>query len=120
MATAEAPLYKPDGSDKYRGYLLKHWIRYETSYYDRIKLGFIGAQDAGEPFFAERNKTGYDFYSYYLQLQNINRLDRLIVGKYRVLMGMGLVINSNFALGKSMMLQKIPCASDRLAIRCTT
>ena len=72
-----------------------------------MKVGIVGAQDAGEPFFANCNRWGYDYYSLYLQLRNLGRIESLCVGNYRVSMGMGLVMNSEFTLGKVAMLQNL-------------
>ena len=50
---------------------------------------------------------GYDHYSYYLQLRHIGRLEELNVGMYRVQMGMGLIMNTGFQLGKLAILQSL-------------
>ena len=71
------------------------------------KWGGVASQDAGEPFFANRNKAGYDFYSYYLQLKHLGCLENLVVGKYKLSVGMGLVANNSFGLGKLAMLQQL-------------
>lgn len=85
----------------------RHWLRYQFSYGDQMKAGIVGAQDAGEPFFKGQNRWGYDYYSLYLQLRNVGRIESLVVGHYRVSMGMGLVMNNSFSLGKVAMLQNL-------------
>ena len=108
MATAKVPFYDRRGDQNgYLGYKYRHDVRYQFSYQNRIKFGLTGAQDAGEPFFANRNAWGYDHYSYYLQLRDIGRLEELNVGMYRVQMGMGLVMNTAFQLGKLATLQSL-------------
>ena len=108
MATAKVPFYERKGDDNgYLGYRYRHDVRYQFTYDNRIKLGITGAQDAGEPFFADRNRWGYDYYSYYFQLRNMGRLEELNVGMYRVQMGMGLVMNTGFYLGKLASLQSL-------------
>jgi len=108
MTTARIPFYERKGDqDGYLGYPYRHWLRYQFTDGDYLKLGLVGAQDAGEPFFANRNKWGYDYYSLYLQLRNLGRVESLCLGNYRVSMGMGLVMNSDFALGKVAMLQNM-------------
>ena len=105
-ATVSIPLYTRKGyRDGYLGKRYAHTVRYQHNYRDRLKVGFTAAQDAGEPFFSDRNKMGYDHYSYYLQLNHLGRIDRLCLGMYRVQMGMGLIMNGAFAMGKTMMLQ---------------
>lgn len=105
MATARIPFQKKD--DTCLGSPLRHWLRYQFNDGDYLKLGLVGSNDAGEPFFADRNRWGYDHYSYYLQLRGMGRLEALCLGHYRVSMGMGLVINSQSGFGKVAMLQSL-------------
>ena len=105
MATARIPFQKKD--DDYLGSPLRHWLRYQFNDGDYVKLGLVGANDAGEPFFADRNRWGYDHYSFYLQLQGLGRLESLCLGHYRVSMGMGLVMNTQTNYGKVAMLQML-------------
>lgn len=100
-AYAQVPFYERDGDrEGYLGYKYRHWLRYTFNYGDRVKAAFVGSQDPGEPFFADKNKQGYDYYSFYLQLKKIGRLKSLVVGRYRLRFGMGLVLNTNFSYGK--------------------
>lgn len=115
MAYARVPFYNRKGdTDGYLGPKYRHWLRYQFTYGDQVKLGFVGSQDAGEPFFANQNKWGYDYYSFYLQLRNFRRLESLVLGNYRVSMGMGLVMNNSFSLGKMAMLQNLGRSSYTL------
>ena len=115
MAYARVPFYNRKGdTDGYLGPKYRHWLHYQFTYGDQVKLGFVGSQDAGEPFFANRNKWGYDYYSFYLQLRNFRRLESLVLGNYRVSMGMGLVMNNSFSLGKMAMLQNLGRSSYTL------
>ena len=108
MANVRVPFYERQGDrNGYLGYPYRHWLRYQFNYYDQIKLGGVGSQDAGEPFFANRNTTGYDFYSFYLQIKHLGCLENLVVGKYKLSVGMGLVANNSFGLGKLAMLQQL-------------
>ena len=115
MATGRIPFYERKGDeDGYLGYPYRHWLKYEFTYDDRLKAGLVGAQDAGEPFFSGRNSFGYDFYSIYLQLKRMGRLESLVLGKYRVSMGMGLIVNNSFGLGKVSMLQNLGRSTSTL------
>ena len=108
MASGRIPFYKRKGdSQGYLGYPYRHWLRYQFSSGEAVKLGLVASQDAGEPFFTNKNKTGYDYYSPYLQLKGLGRIETLVVGRYRAQMGMGLVMNSSFSLGKVAMLQNL-------------
>ena len=108
MATGRVPFYERKGDrEGYLGPKYRHWLRYQFTYGDQVKAGLVGAQDAGEPFFTRQNKWGYDYYSFYLQLRNMGRIETLVAGNYRVSMGMGLVMNNSFSLGKVAMLQNL-------------
>ena len=108
IATGRVPFYERKGDNEgYLGSKYRHWLRYQFTCGDQVKAGVVGAQDAGEPFFANKNKTGYDYYSLYVQLRNIGRVESLVLGNYRVSMGMGLVMNNSFSLGKLAMLQNL-------------
>ena len=115
MATARIPFYRRKGDDgTYLGDPYRHWLRYQFTYHDAVKAGFVGAKDAGEPFFTGQNRWGYDHYAFYLQLRGLGRLESLCLGHYRISMGMGLVMNSDFSLGKVAMLQNLGRASTGL------
>ena len=115
IGTGRIPFYERKGDkDGYLGDPYRHWLRYQFVYGDAVKLGLVGAQDAGEPFFTHRNRWGYDYYSLYLQVRNWGRLESLCLGNYRVSMGMGLVMNSEFSLGKVAMLQNMGRSANSL------
>lgn len=91
-----------------------HWFRYQLQVDDRLKAGLVGDQDADEPFFEGRNRWGYDYYSPYVQLNRWGRVEALVLGNYRVSMGMGLVMNNSFSLGKIAMLQQLGRSTNTL------
>ncbi len=107
-ATGKIPFYTRKGDRKgYLGYRYRHDVRYQFNYKNRIKFGITAAQDAGEPFFSDCNSSGYDHYNYYLQLRDFGRLQSLNLGMFRVQMGMGLIMNTGFHLGKLATLQSL-------------
>lgn len=115
-ASAKLPLYSRKGDKRgYEGYKYKHSIRYDFSYGDRVRVGFVGSQDAGEPFFAGKNSMGYDFYSYYLLIKKLGKIKSLAVGRYRLKFGLGLVMNNNYSFGKLSALSSL--GSNGTAIR---
>jgi len=108
VGSMKVPFYERKGDKNgYLGYPYRHWMRYQFSYGEYIKLGLAAAQDAGEPFFAYQNKWGYDYYSPYLQINKLGCIETLVLGNYRVSMGMGLIMNNSFSLGKIAMLQNM-------------
>lgn len=101
MGYFKLPCYERRGDDHgYLGYPYRHWVRYTFNYGQDVKVGLVGAQDAGEPFFSQPNSMGYDYYSFYIQLQNRGWLRSLVVGRYRLRIGSGLVMNTNYSFGK--------------------
>lgn len=91
----------------YLGYPYKFWARYSFSYAKNVRIGIVASQDAGEPFFSQSNKYGFDQYSGFIQLNGLGSVESLIVGRYSIAAGMGLVMNNSFSLGKSAMLQDL-------------
>lgn len=117
VAAAKIPFYDRKGDiEGYQGYKYKHWVRYKFHYGDYVKFGFLGSQDAGEPFFAGINKQGYDFYSFYFQIRKWGRVKNLTVGRYRLKMGMGLVINNDFSLGKTNTLASLGSGGNAIRV----
>ena len=101
LFTFKAPFYQRKGDiNGYLGYPYSHSFRYNFHYSDYFQLGLIGAQDAGEPFFSNKNKFGYDHYSFYIQLRKLGKIRNLVLGRYKLSFGQGLVINNNLSFGK--------------------
>lgn len=116
LIQGEMPLYWKEGykrhppeilerspNKEYLGNRYSTSVRVDWSYKDRISLGFTADQDAGEPFFtfANRNK-GFDYYSYYFFIKDFNKwLKTFVIGQYRIGFGQGLIINTDFSMGKS-------------------
>ena len=101
LFTFKAPFYQRKGDiNGYLGYPYKHSFRYNFHYNDYFQIGLIGAQDAGEPFFSNKNKFGYDHYSFYIQLRKLGRIKNLVLGRYKLSFGQGLVINNTLSFGK--------------------
>ena len=109
----DMPLYKRDGyqipedevllknpNKVYLGNSLYHNIRYTYQYRNRLFWGFTAEKDAGEPFGSYGNMA-YDAYSFHFLLKDCGKLKALALGDYRVGFGEGLVVNSDFSLGKS-------------------
>lgn len=110
----DIPLYTKSG---YQSYTSKEWeespnkhylgnryyhqLRYSFRYGDKVYLGLTAEKDAGEPFFSEKNKKGYDYYSPYLFIRHIGKINALALGNYRLSYGYGLVMNTDFSMGKT-------------------
>jgi hypothetical protein len=75
-------------------------FRYGYQCQDRIQLGFSGEKDAGEAFL-NKNHTGFDYYAFNLNIKDLGVLESLHLGDYRLSFGQGLVMNTNFSMGKT-------------------
>lgn len=103
LARADYPLYTREGyRGSYLGPKVYHSLRYAFSSGRHLAAGVTGEKDAGEPFFALHDRKGYDHYAYYLQLQDLGFLKKLVAGTYRLDFGLGLVVSHNpLGMGKS-------------------
>ena len=76
------------------------YLKYRFHFRDRIQAGITAEKDAGEKMWGKENK-GYDFYSAHVELRNFGKMKTLVLGDYRVNFGQGLVIRTDFSMGKS-------------------
>ena len=106
----DIPVYTKVGYQKESGYLGSSFynnFRYSFRYSDKVYWGLTAEKDAGEPFFNRENKKGYDYYSPYLLIKNMGRLKTLALGNYRLNYGYGLVMNTDFSMGKTTMISTL-------------
>ena len=75
-------------------------FRYGFNSQDKILLGIAGEKDAGERFPNPYNKS-FDYYTFNLALKKWKIFDELHFGNYRLSFGQGLVLNTNFSMGKT-------------------
>lgn len=98
----DIPFYKRKGYEHtYLGPSVYNSVKYAFRYGDRLYAGVVAEKDAGEPFGALHNRRGYDYYSFYLLLRNCGRLKTLAVGNYRLSFGQGLVLSTDYLMGKT-------------------
>ena len=102
LTRLDIPFYKRKGYEHtYLGPSVYNSVKYTFRYRDQLYAGGVAEKDAGEPFAALHNRYGYDYYSFYLLLQNCGRLKSLAVGNYRLSFGQGLVMSTDYLLGKT-------------------
>ncbi|MDO4955690.1 MAG: helix-hairpin-helix domain-containing protein [Bacteroidales bacterium] len=87
----------------YQGNALYHSLRYNYHYGQKLEWGFTIEKDAGENY--------VDSYSYYLLIRNLGMLKTLALGKYRLGFAQGLVLNTNFSMGKTSILSQLSAAT---------
>ena len=98
----DIPFYKRKGYEHtYLGPSVYNSVKYSFRYSDRLYAGVVAEKDAGEPFGALHNRYGYDYYSFYLLLKDCGRLKALAVGNYRLSFGQGLVMSTDYLMGKT-------------------
>lgn len=101
LTRLDIPLYHRKGYEKnYLGPPLYHSFRYGFQYRNQLYSGITAEKDAGEPFGALHNKKGYDHYSFYFLLRDSKRIKALALGNYRLSFGQGLVISTDYLMGK--------------------
>lgn len=109
LLTLNVPTYRRRGQrdGTYLGPPLSHTLRYRYQY-RHVQAALTAAQDAGEPFFANGNGKGWDFYTGYVRLKDFGRLRNLVVGHYQIALGMGLLLNNSYRLSRTGLLLTAP------------
>lgn len=98
---------KENPNKRYLGPSFYHNLRYKFRYTDKVYIGFTAEKDPGEPFFAGNNKKGYDYYSPYFYIRDFGKIRALALGNYRLNYGYGLVMNTDFNMGKTTVLNTL-------------
>ncbi len=92
---------EPDKT-RYLGSPDKLYFRYRLDMGGRVRAGILMEKDAGEEFFRGNKRTGFDFYTGYIDYKNNKGMvHRFLLGDYHVQMGQGLLAWSSFSYGKS-------------------
>lgn len=108
LARLDLPFYTRKGYEKnFLGPPPYHSLRYAFRHGDYLQAGITAEKDAGEPMFALHNGKGYDYYSCYLFVRDFGRLKALALGNYRLGFGQGLVVSTDFRLGKTSSLSAV-------------
>lgn len=111
MLTGKIPFYERQGNeDTYLGDKYAYNFKLKGQFADYIKYGLAGAKDDGEPVFGKHNPYGFDNYAFFLSVNKLNRINTLVVGRYRMRMGLGLTLSNGFSLGKQYMLTGLSSA----------
>lgn len=92
-----------EGRSHYLGDPNRYYLRYRYNVGRSFSAGITAEKDAGEPFFAEGNKQGFDFYSAHLEWKRSTQhgLKHIAIGDYEVNFGQGLIQFHGFSTGKS-------------------
>ncbi len=101
----QAGYFVPDSekteSNHYLGNPYKIYAKYQFKFSNKIQFGITAEKDAGEEFFKGSQPNGFDFYSAYLQVNNIGIVKKVIIGDYLAQFGQGLTLYRGLSFGKS-------------------
>lgn len=91
----------PGAGTGYEGSPQKIVARYRYTYKNLLQFGWLGDKDAGESFFREAQRYGFDFNSFHLFARKIGFLEALAVGDFTVNIGQGLIHWQSLSFKKS-------------------
>ncbi|MBR1808947.1 MAG: hypothetical protein IJ776_06140 [Paludibacteraceae bacterium] len=74
---------------------LKYMFRYKR----KVDAGVVAERDPKEPFCSRGKTYGADFYGGWLQVDDVWKMKRMVIGDYRASFGQGLVLNTNMNYG---------------------
>lgn len=85
----------------YTGSSFRASLRYQYNLYGRLHAGLFVDKDPGEAFFVDTPRKGIAYLGAYIACQPIGRLNQLVLGRYWLSYGQGLVMGSGMGLYKS-------------------
>jgi hypothetical protein len=85
---------------RYLGPPQKLLIKYRYKLGETAALSFVMEKDAGEPFFNQSAKYGFDFISGNITFYNAGKFSHIIIGDYSLQFGQGLTTWSGLSFGK--------------------
>ncbi|KGE15396.1 ComEA family DNA-binding protein [Sphingobacterium deserti] len=85
---------------RYLGDPNRYMVRYRMNMADKVRLAVNMKKDAGEPFFREQQRFGFDHYGISLYVKGGSNLKELIIGDYALQLGQGLVAWNGLSFGK--------------------
>ncbi|TJZ50821.1 helix-hairpin-helix domain-containing protein [Sphingobacterium olei] len=94
-------LIQDSSRSRYFGNPDRYAVRYRMNFENKIRVALNMEKDAGEPFFNEKQKYGFDFYSGHIVVNDISRnIKQVVVGDYGLQFGQGLVTWNGLSFGK--------------------
>jgi len=94
-------LLSENPNKRYLGSPDKLYTRYRFKFGTNISFGVTAEKDAGEEFFINTQRQGFDYYSAHFYIRNIGKIKQLALGDYQIMFGQGLTFWSGRAFGKS-------------------
>ncbi len=101
----QAGYFVPDSlkteSNNYLGSPYIIYAKYNYKYSKKINFGITAKKEAGEEFFKGTQKNGFDYYSSFLQINDIGIVKKIVIGDFLAQFGQGLTLNRGLSFGKS-------------------
>ncbi len=94
-------------SKYYPGNRMRVYTQYKYSFQNKLLMGITAEKDPGEEFFKGSQTNGFDYYSAFLQLNDVGIIQSAVLGDFQVQFGQGLVMGSYISMGKSSMVTGI-------------
>lgn len=88
-------------NSRYLGNRLRLMTKYRYRWGDKLLIGYNGDKDPGEPFFSGENKKGFDFNSAYVQVNDVWKFNKILLGDFQAKSAQGLNLWTGLAFGKS-------------------
>jgi hypothetical protein len=85
----------------YPGLPVSFYSRYRAEISEKLELGLIADNDAGESFFKGSNKIGFDYYSGFISWKSQRFIRQVTVGDFLLRFGQGVNCWTGSGLGKS-------------------
>jgi len=92
---------------RYLGDANRYTVRYRSNFRDAVRLAVNMEKDAGEPFFREKQRYGFDHYGLSLHLRDAGRIRDVVMGDFALQSGQGLVVWNGLGFGKGAMVADI-------------
>src|SRR5690606_31391802 len=89
---------------RYLGDANRYMLRYRLNFRNRLRVAINAEKDAGEPFFREKQRFGFDHYGVSLYAKDIGIFKELLLGNYALQIGQGLVMWNGLSFGKGAMM----------------
>jgi len=89
---------------RYLGDANRYMLRYRFNFRNRLRVAINAEKDAGEPFFREKQRFGFDHYGVSLYAKDVGIFKELLLGNYALQIGQGLVMWNGLSFGKGAMM----------------
>ncbi|PRD46243.1 ComEA family DNA-binding protein [Sphingobacterium haloxyli] len=89
---------------RYLGDANRYMLRYRFNFRNRLRLAINMEKDAGEPFFREKQRYGFDHYGVSLYVKDLGVFKEVLLGNYALQIGQGLVMWNGLSFGKGAMI----------------